>query len=110
MFQIRIDTKKRILRLFRNGILIKQYRVAVGKPSTPTPLGNYRIIKKGLWGAQFGGHFMQLSIPRGIYGIHGTDLPSSIAKAVSNGCVRMYSKDAKELYNIVPIGTPVAIY
>lgn len=110
MFHIDIDTKRRILRLFRNGILIKQYPVAVGKPSTPTPLGNWIIIKKGLWGAQFGGHFMRLNIPKGIYGIHGTDIPSSIAKRVSHGCVRMYSNDAKELYNLVPIGTRVTIY
>ena len=77
---------------------------------TPTPLGHWIIIKKGLWGAQFGGHFMQLNVPWGIYGIHGTDMPSSIAHAVSHGCVRMYSNDAKELYSIIPVGTAVNIY
>lgn len=63
---------------------------------TPTPLGHWIIIKKGLWGAQFGGHFMQLNVPWGIYGIHGTDMPSSIAH--------------KELYSIIPVGTAVNIY
>jgi lipoprotein-anchoring transpeptidase ErfK/SrfK len=110
MYSIEIDTKKRTLKLFKNGILIKQYPVAVGKPTTPTPLGHWTIIKKGLWGAQFGGHFMQLSVPWGIYGIHGTDMPWFITQAVSHGCVRMYSNDAKELYDIVSIGTPVHIY
>jgi len=110
MYIIDINTKKLKLYLFNNGILIKKYPVAVGKPSTPTPLGHWVIIKKGLWGAQFDGHFMQLNVPWGIYGIHGTDLPSSIAHAVSHGCVRMYSNDAKELYNIVAIGTSVNIY
>ncbi len=110
MFHIEINTKKRILTLFNNGAKIKQYHVAVGKPSTPTPKGNWVIIKKGLWGKQFGGHFMQLNVPFGIYGIHGTDMPKSISQAVSHGCIRMYSKDAKELYNLVPVGTPVYIY
>jgi lipoprotein-anchoring transpeptidase ErfK/SrfK len=110
MFHIEIDTKKRTLELFNDNVLLKKYIVAVGKPSTPTPLGHWTIIKKGLWGEQFGGHFMQLSIPWGIYGIHGTDKPWSIAQAVSHGCVRMYNKDAGDLYNIVPIGTPVYIY
>ncbi|MCB2295874.1 hypothetical protein LGK95_20640 [Clostridium algoriphilum] len=41
--------------------------------------------KKSLWRAQFGGHFMQLNIPWGIYGIHGTDIPSSIAPSVIDG-------------------------
>ena len=110
MYRIDIDTKRLILRLFKNNILIKQYPVAVGKPSTPTPLGHWEIIYKGLWGQQFGGHFMQLNIPHGVYGIHGTDIPSSISHYISHGCIRMYSKDAAELYNIVSIGTPVNIY
>lgn len=50
---------------------------------------------------------MGLSKPH--YGIHGTNKPSSIGKAVSNGCIRMYNKDVIELFNIVPIGTVVKI-
>ncbi len=110
MYRIDIDTRRRVLKLFKNGILIKQSPVAVGKPATPTPLGHWRIINKGLGGEQFGGHFMQLNIPGGTYGIHGTDMPWSISQPVSHGCVRMYSNNAKELYDIVPIGTPVNIY
>jgi len=33
--------------------------------------------------------------------IHGTNNPRSIGKAASHGCIRMYNKDVKELYNIV---------
>jgi lipoprotein-anchoring transpeptidase ErfK/SrfK len=110
MLHIKIDTNKRILSLFNDTTLIKTYSVAVGKPYTPTPLGNWTIIKKGLWGEQFGGHFMQLSIPFGIYGIHGTDKPWSISQAASNGCIRMYNQDAAELYNTVPIGISVNIF
>lgn len=110
MFNIEIDTMKRVLKLFENGTQMKEYPVAVGKSSTLTPLGNWTIIKKALWGAQFGGHFMQLSVPWGIYGIHGTNKPWSIGQAVSHGCVRMYNYDAAELYNTVSIGTLVHIY
>lgn len=110
MYRIDINRKKLRLYLFKNGILIKQYPVAVGKKLTPTPAGHWVIIKKGLWGEQFGGHFIQLNVPWGIYGIHGTDMPSSIAHAVSHGCVRMHNNDAKDLYGIVPVGTAVNIY
>ncbi len=110
MYRIDIDTKGLVLKLYRNGIFIKKYPVAVGKPSTPTPLGHWKVINKGLWGKQFGGHFMQLNIPYGIYGIHGTDAPWSITHSVSHGCIRMYSYDAKELYGIISKGTPVNIY
>ena len=110
MYTIEIDREKRILKLLENGKVVKEYPVAVGKASTPTPSGNWRIIKKALWGEQFGGHFMQLSVPWGIYGIHGTDKPWSIGQAVSHGCVRMYSKDAAELYDMIALDTPVLIY
>lgn len=110
MYSIDVDTRNRRLKLFKNGILVKQYPVAVGKPATPTPLGHWIIIKKGLWGEQFGGHFMQINVPSGIYGIHGTDVPWSIGHNVSNGCIRMQNKDAKEVYDLVPIGTAVNIY
>jgi lipoprotein-anchoring transpeptidase ErfK/SrfK len=110
MLRIEIDTNTRKLKLFDSETMVKEYPIAVGKPSTPTPMGDWTIIKKALWGAQFGGHFMQLSVPWGTYGIHGTNKPWSIGQAVSHGCIRMYSRDAAELYNKVALGTPVHIY
>jgi lipoprotein-anchoring transpeptidase ErfK/SrfK len=110
MYSIEIDTRNRKLKLFDDSTLVKEYPVAVGKPSTPTPSGNWTIIEKALWGEQFGGHFMRLSVPWGIYGIHGTDKPWSIGQVISHGCVRMYSADAAELYNAVPLNTPVRVY
>jgi lipoprotein-anchoring transpeptidase ErfK/SrfK len=110
MYRIEIDVKRRLLRLLEDSVLIKTYPVAVGKLSTPTPEGNWTIVKKALWGEQFGGHFMQLSVPWGIYGIHGTDKPWSIGQAVTHGCVRMHSQDAAELYQKIPVGTLVKIF
>lgn len=109
-YTIKIDVKNHALSLIKYDKIYKVYPVAVGKPSTPTPLGFWKIVKKGLWGEQFGGHFMQLNVSYGIYGIHGTDEPWSIGKSVSHGCVRMYSSDAAEVYNLTSIGTPVNIY
>jgi len=104
---IHVDT--RILTLVRNQ-QIQTYPVAVGRPSTPTPPGEWTIVQKSLDpGGPFGARWMRLSIPWGGYGIHGTNNPSSIGKAVSHGCVRMYNNDVIELYELVPIGTPVNI-
>jgi hypothetical protein len=44
------------------------------------------------------------------YGIHGTDVPSSIGHDVSHGCVRLRNEDITMLYHAVGIGTPVFIY
>jgi lipoprotein-anchoring transpeptidase ErfK/SrfK len=44
------------------------------------------------------------------YALHGTDVPSSIGRAVSHGCVRLRNEDIETLYQLVPVGTPVYIY
>lgn len=43
------------------------------------------------------------------YRIHGTNQPSSIGQAVSNGCVRMLNAHVEDLYERVPVGTFVVI-
>jgi len=104
-----IEVEKRRLH-FRSAEMTRTYPVAVGKPSTPTPLGDWTIVQKAMNpGGPFGARWMRLSVPWGGYGIHGTNNPKSIGKAVSHGCVRMYDKDVIEIYPLTPIGTPVTI-
>lgn len=109
-YNITVNVAARSLTLFREGKLFKTYPIAVGKPSTPTPKGNFTIINKAHNpGGPFGSRWLGLSAPNGDYGIHGTNNPSSIGKAVSNGCIRTYNNNIIELYNLVPVGTPVKI-
>lgn len=109
-YNITVNVAGRKLTLFKEGKLFKTYPIAVGKPSTPTPKGNFRIINKASNpGGPFGARWLGLSTPNGDYGIHGTNNPSSIGKAVSNGCIRTYNNNIIELYNLVPVGTPVKI-
>ncbi len=44
------------------------------------------------------------------YLIHGTNQETSIGDAVSHGCVRMFNEDVVQLFEIVPVGTPVYIF
>ena len=44
------------------------------------------------------------------YGIHGTDVPSSIGRAASHGCIRVRNEDIETLFRIVGLGTPVYVY
>jgi lipoprotein-anchoring transpeptidase ErfK/SrfK len=43
------------------------------------------------------------------YRIHGTTEPSSIGQSVSNGCIRMLNEHVIQLYEQVPVGTPVTV-
>lgn len=41
--------------------------------------------------------------------IHGTNAESRLGSPASHGCVRMANRDIMELYDLVPLGTPVEI-
>lgn len=43
------------------------------------------------------------------YRIHGTTQPDSIGRSVSNGCIRMVNDHVIDLFERVPIGTPVVV-
>lgn len=109
-YRIAINTKAHTLTLYRDNKVYKTYKVAVGKASTPTPKGTFKIVNRAVNpGGPFGSRWLGLNAPNGDYGIHGTNNPSSIGKNVSNGCIRMYNRDVIELASIVPIGTIVTI-
>ena len=54
-----------------------------------------------------GTYAMRLSLP--MYAIHGTNKPWGVGMRVSHGCIRLYNEHIEELFNAVPVGTPVTI-
>ena len=42
-------------------------------------------------------------------GFHGTPNRNTVGQAVSHGCVRLYDEHARELFNLVEVGTPVTV-
>lgn len=105
-----INVAERALVVYSDGQIHKRYRVAVGKGATPTPIGEWNVVWKDYnWGTGFGTRWMGLNVPWGIYGIHGTNKPWSIGRYASHGCIRMRNRDVEELFEWVPIGTPVKI-
>ncbi len=107
--------------LFDGDRVVKMYDVAVGKPSTPTPEGEFRIVNHIPNPTYFGSgvvigpgknnplgtRWMGLSAVG--YGIHGTNVPSSIGKAASHGCIRMRQQDLEELFESVNVGVTVEL-
>jgi hypothetical protein len=105
-----VKISDRILELHNDGKLYKKYRIAVGKNDTPTPIGDWIVIWKSYRsGDIFGTRFLGLDVPWGGYGIHGTNRPWSIGHFISQGCIRLRNKDIEELFEWVPVGTPVRI-
>jgi lipoprotein-anchoring transpeptidase ErfK/SrfK len=50
-----------------------------------------------------------LTLSRGEYAIHGTNVPGSVGGYVSYGCIRMYNADILDLYKRVNFGTTVVV-
>ncbi|MGE5552876.1 MAG: LysM peptidoglycan-binding domain-containing protein [Betaproteobacteria bacterium] len=107
-YSIEVNLAARTLTLFRNGVWQASFPVAIGKPATPSPVGNFTILNKA-WepGGVFGTRW--LGVTENGIGIHGTDAPASIGLAVSNGCIRMYNQDIESFFGAVNVGDPVRI-
>jgi len=117
---IEINLPSGTLSLYKDGNLVKEYPLCLGKQSTPTPAGKYRIIYKAVnpyWlnkgdvvppGPQNPLGVRWMGITRGI-GIHGNNKPESIGTYASAGCIRMFNRDVVEVYNQVTVNTPVNI-
>lgn len=130
----RIDVYRDSLRLVlsKGDVAVRSYVCSVGDPSIgkATPAGRFRIIGKikdppmywkdgtrippGDWRNSYGPRWLSLGQePRGTYrgyGIHGTNVEESVGKHISSGCIRLHNADVIELFDLVPVGTPVFIH
>ncbi|MFZ7101629.1 MAG: L,D-transpeptidase family protein [Peptococcaceae bacterium] len=108
--KIIVDTFRLKLIVLNDNEPFKIYPVALGRSSTPTPIGNFKVNHKAVnWGTGFGTRWMGLNVPWGRYGIHGTNKPWSIGRLASHGCVRMRNTDVEEIYPWIKHNTEVII-
>jgi lipoprotein-anchoring transpeptidase ErfK/SrfK len=126
---VTVDRGNFTLRLWKNLKLAKSYPIAVGMQGLETPAGTYTIDDKQVnpsWhvpNSPWAGSLAGQVIPPGpadplkarwlgFYngaGIHGTAETWSIGTAASHGCIRMLIPDVIELYDQVPLGTPIYV-
>src|SRR3954470_6182154 len=118
------------LTLYKNLKRAKTYGIAVGQVGLDTPAGLYTIQNKAVnpawhvpnsaWAGDLAGQVISGDDPSnpikarwmGIYdgvGVHGTSDDASIGSAASHGCIRMHIPDVVELYDQVPVGSPIYI-
>lgn len=105
-----IDTFKLKLVVMDDDKPFATFPVAIGRVSTPSPLGNWSVNHKATnWGTGFGTRWIGLNVPWGKFGIHGTNKPWSIGSLASHGCFRMYNKHVEIIYPWVKRGTNVIV-
>lgn len=120
-----IKTSSNTMAYYKDGILVKEFNVATGKKSAPTPKGKFKIVNKivnrpyykdNIKGGDprnpLGNRWLGLQVGSTYgttYAIHGNNNESSIGKSVSAGCVRMHNSDIKWLFDQVRSQTTVII-
>lgn len=72
--------------------LRQKYKVSSIPPGPDNPLGQYWLGLKGT-----------------MFGIHGTDIPWSVGRTVTHGCIRMYPEDIQLFFPAIQIGTQVQV-
>jgi len=109
------------LAVVEDGKVVKIYSVAVGKSSTPSPVGEFQVINRVAAPSYYkpglvipkgpenplGTHWIGLDSKK--IGIHGTNQPRSIGRRASHGCIRMKNEDVAELFSRVRVGDAVEI-
>ena len=91
---------------FASGTVIK-HRAATGEVLPVNAAGRDPIVTRIIW-LEGLDEMNRNAKARGIY-IHGTTEERRIGEPVSWGCVRMRSSDVIEVFNELPLGTPVNI-
>jgi len=123
LWRMRVDLVTHTLTVWNGADVVHTESVAVGKPATPTPTGDFYIAENltvpKFQYAAYGPFAFGLSAHSNVYtsfgggdgqvGLHGTGDPSSIGKATSNGCIRISNEGITKLIKIVPPGTPIEI-
>jgi L,D-transpeptidase ErfK/SrfK len=119
--RIVVSIPDRKLAVLEGDRVVKIYATAVGAPVSPSPTGSFTIInhiEDPTWYTKgrtvppgkanpLGTRWMGLS-KKG-YGIHGTNVPSSIGHNASHGCIRMRNRDVEELFSNVEVGDSVEL-
>jgi L,D-transpeptidase-like protein len=106
--------------LKRKGVVIFRTRIGVGRPTSPTPRGQFYVRDKltGFHDAFYGPVAFGTSarsavltdwINGGYIGVHGTNEPRILPGRVSHGCVRMANASILALARLMPVGTPVTV-
>lgn len=121
-WRLSVNLNARLVTVYHRGHAMRRFSAVVGKPSTPTPQGNF-FVEEGLWmgpGAA-GGPFALATSARsdvlqefdggpGQIGMHGMDnLPGALGTASSHGCIRLTTSAITWLAMRIGPGVPLSI-
>ncbi|MEQ9448676.1 MAG: L,D-transpeptidase family protein [Rhodospirillaceae bacterium] len=107
------------------------FPIGIGRIGVETPLGSTQVVRKAadpIWFPTPAHRAANPNLPAAVapgpsnplgrfalylgwphYLVHGTNKPDGIGRTVSSGCIRLFPEDIEQIYNLVPVGTPVHV-
>lgn len=104
-----MNLTRQVVYLARQGVVLRILDASTGKASTPTPLGNFSILRRidGWRQSSLGPDVAaELLLPR----LRGARLHVSAGLPASHGCVRVTIPAMNRLWPLLRIGMPVSVY
>jgi hypothetical protein len=116
---LEVDLTTKRMYAYQNGQLVNTFPVSAGKPSTPTPIGEFHIWDKLASQTMTGPGYVQPNVPWVNYFDHSGNAVHGVywrAASVfgnintSHGCVGVPVSAGEWIYDWAPIGTTVITY
>lgn len=108
LVSVEINIRQRTLVVYRNGNVLKTYRIGLENPNYPIPRGTFKVVNKQVDpGVGLGARWIGLSSPS--LGIQGINNPQFIENISKGGSIVLTNRDVSELFNLVPVVTTVVI-
>lgn len=122
---VEVSIARRLVSVYRDGVLVRRMAAVVGAPATPTPRGLFSVYERvaqprphgflGTWAIHLTAFSSVLDDYGGgpgriaLHGRGGASLRDPLGSARSHGCVRLQDRDAIWLARRLTPGTPVLI-
>lgn len=115
---VRLGARTLEVRRVTDGRLLLLGRVAIGRLGAPTPRGHDFYVQSafvpsdpfyGVYALETSAYSRVSDWPTDVVGIHGTNRPELLGRAVSHGCVRVVNAVARRLARLAPLGTPIDV-
>ena len=120
--QVIVSIPDRKLAVMEEGSVIRVFSVAVGAAGSPSPAGTFTITSRLTSPTYYHAGVViapgkdnplgprWVGLNKQGYGIHGTNVPNSVGKAASHGCIRLRNRDIVQFFALVNVGDSVEIH
>jgi lipoprotein-anchoring transpeptidase ErfK/SrfK len=112
---IDVDLTRQMVTAYEGATPVRAVAVSTGLPSTPTPVGQFRIWVKFRYDDMEGPGYYLRDVPYTMYfhdgyGLHGTYWHNNFGHPMSHGCVNLPTPEAEWLFHWAEVGTLVNVH